>query len=119
MGLYLKLQTQRNSNVAQVVGRAMTSSIAFQAFTRIQTRDRISLFLFESTPGPGFRKVHFRAQDPPDPSGWSAQMHKTYAVSPKNLLRVDRASVSQQEKLRARFKYCWLWVALKELSFPF
>ena len=44
-----------------------------------------------STLGPGFRKVYFRAPDPPDPSGRSAQTHKTYVVSPKHWLHVDGA----------------------------
>ena len=60
-----------------------------QASTQILTRNRIGTFLFESTLGPGFRKVCFRATDLPDPSGRSAQTHKTYAVSPKNRFHVD------------------------------
>ena len=64
----------------------MTSPFAFHASTRILTRVRIGPDIFETTLRGGFRKVRFRA---PDPSGRSAETHKTYAVSPRKRLRVE------------------------------
>ena len=54
--------------------------------TNPNTKPHGSVFLSECTLGPGFRKVRFRAPDPPDPNERSAQTHKTYVVSPKNRL---------------------------------
>ena len=58
--------------------------------TNPNTKMQRAVFIL-STLGPGFRKVYFRAPDPPDPSGRSAQTHKTYVVSPKHWLHVDGA----------------------------
>ena len=69
----------------------MMSLIALQASTRILTRNRIGPDRFETTSEGGFRNERFRAPDSPAPSGQSAETHKTYAVSPKNLLRGDGA----------------------------
>ena len=52
----------------------MTLSFAFQASTqRILSQNRIGPYRFETTLGHGFRNVRFRAPDPPDPSGRSAE----------------------------------------------
>ena len=43
----------------------------------------------------GFRKVRFRAPDPPAPSGRSAQTHKTEEVSPKKTFPCGRCLTLQ------------------------
>ena len=54
----------------------MTSSFAFQASTRILTRNRIGPDSLETTSEGGFRNGRFRSPDSPAPSGRSDETHK-------------------------------------------